>query len=279
MANSLAIHILPDSNPNNVSEMIRQLNKDPDLHFDTAKVLIEYLRECGQSTNEWVQSTASSMGIVERSDTGLHLSQNGSALGKIRDDAIYDLMHFLMYTGWNDKKPSEFLQSWAYRSVCDQYWQMGHTELSSDYLDRQVAEIIDVAQSVFSEMNIGNFDEISFSRKSLRGAHNWLEAVNPPVIDGKIFKRRSFCPPELVMMALGYTLRDEDNIVGIDILLTQEKRELISKICLLEPDALDRALDWSMPIFSNLITPGTTAGFYGRFVRLSRIPSLEDMIR
>lgn len=279
MAKSLAIHILPDSNPTNVTEMYQLLARNTDMSFGTAKELIEFLNNAGQSTNEWVQSTSSSMGILERTEAGIQLSPVGSALALVRDDVRYDLLHFLMYTGWSDQNPTDFLQSWAYREVCNQYWEIGTVELSSDYLDRQVAEIIALAHSTFTALHINDFDEISFSRKSLRGAHNWLEAVKPSVIQDKTFKRRSFCPPELVMMAIGYVLQDEENVTGIDILLTPEKRTQISRICLLEPDVLDRTLDWTIPIFSNLIAPGTTAGFYGRFVRLTRRPTMADMVR
>lgn len=279
-ANRLAIHVLPDSNPTNVSQMIDLLALHPDLRFATAKDLIEYLREEAQPTNDWVQSTATSMGILERGSEGIRLSPDGFALAQVREDIRGDLLHYLMYSGWTAHQPTEFLQSWAYREVCDQYWALGTVELTNSYLDRQVGEIIALARDAFSQMNIGAFDEISFSRKSLTGAHNWLKAVNPPAIEGKtLFKRRAFCPPELVVMALAYVLRDEDNITGIDLLLTPEKREALCKVCLLEPDALDRTLDWAIPVFSHLISPGTTAGFYGRFIRLNRVPTLRDIVR
>lgn len=279
MAKSLAIHVPPDSNPTNIWAMIFQLSKDSNSKFDTAKELIEYLRDSGQSTSDWVYSTASDLGILERTDEGIQLSANGLALAKMRADVRQDMLHFLIYTGWSAKRPTEFLQSWAYRMVCNQYWELGTTELTNDYLDRQVAQIIDLAQTVFSAMEVGDFSEISFSRKSIRGALNWMEAVSPSVIENKTFSRRSFCPPELLVMAIGHILQDEANIIGIDILLTPEKREAIGKICLLEPDNLDRVLDWALPIFSNLIAPGTTAGFYGRFIRLHRLPTLQDMVR
>jgi len=34
-----------------------------------------------------------------------------------------------------------------------------------------------------------------------------------------------------------------------------------------------------IPIFPQVIAPGTTAGFYGRFVRLHKLPQLADVIR
>lgn len=48
-------------------------------------------------------------------------------------------------------------------------------------------------------------------------------------------------------------------------------------ICLLEPAALDRALDWMLPLSPQVIEPGTRAGVYGRFVRLRKMPKLSDL--
>lgn len=279
MVKTLAIHVLPDSNPANIGMLITQLAQEPDRKFETGKELIEYLRDLGQNTNDWVQSTAASMGILERTDEGIRITSTGIALAQVRDDVRADLLHFLLYTGWSAKRPKEFLQSWGYRTVCDQYWGQDTVALANDYLAHQVAEVISLAQNTFAQMDVGEFDEISFSRKSLRGVFNWLEALSPPVMADNTFKRRAFCSPELVMLALGHVLHDEASATGIDILLSPEKREQISRICLLDPDSLDRALDWTLPIFSHIITPGTTAGFYGRFVRLNRLPTMGDMVR
>jgi len=285
MASSrLAIHVLPDSNPTNVLQMVMLLSSMPDETFGTAKALIEYLREAGQNANDWVQSTASSMGILLKTEDGIRLSSDGLALASMRDDARGDILHFLMYTGWTPNAPTEFLQSWAYRLVCDQYWEQGTVALTSNYLHAQIGEVINIAEEYFPQIGVSDFDEVSFSRKSLRGVHNWLEAVSPPVIidDGQgtpTFSRRSFCPPELVVLAIAHVLEQEENALGIDVLLTPEKRESISRICLLDPNAFDRVLDWALPIYPHLITPGTTAGFYGRFIRLHKFPELRDVVR
>lgn len=275
----LAIHVLPDSNPSNVWGLVTLLSKSPSLVFDSSKELVDFLTESGVNANAWVQSTSASMGLLTKGEEGICLSMDGFALSEVRDDARGDLLHFLVYTGWSKDRPKEFLQSWAYRLVCDRYWERGTVELTSDMKKHQVGEVINLAQIEFMQMDVGDFDEISFSGKSLRGIYNWLEAVSPPVITNDTFSRRTFCPPELVIMAIGWVLREENNTVGIDILLTPEKREAICKICLLEPDALDRVLDWALPIFGHIITPGTQAGFYGRFIRLHKIPQFKDLVR
>lgn len=282
----LNIHIQPDANPDNVSRMIRLLVDDPNFTFPTQKDLLFLLEENYIGSRIELPSTAMSMGILEKINGSIQLSRDGHALARVREDVRGDLLHFLMYAGWNASRPLDFLQSWGYRNCCDRYWAMGQVQLTSAYLDRQVEETITEAREVFTALNLGDFDEISFSRKSLTGAHKWLLALQPPVLhpnslDAKdrTFRRRDFCPPELIVVALAWVLRDETTVTGVDILLTREKREALCKACLLSPEALDRVLDWAIPTFPALLSPGTRAGAYGRFVRLHKVPTVQDVIR
>jgi len=282
----LNIHVQPDANPDNTLKMIELLAADPDQLFLMQKDLLNLLTENNITSRVELPSTAEDMGILTKVDGKIRLSQNGYALTQVREEARNDLLHFLMYSGWDARRPLEFLQSWGYRNCCDRYWTAGEIQLTSVYLDRQVEETINEARATFTAMNVGVFDEISFSRKSLTGAHKWLLALQPPVLHpnsleakDRIFRRRGFCPPELVVMALAWVMRNETTVADVDILLTPEKREALCRVCLLAPEALDRVLDWAIPTFPNLLAPGTRAGAYGRFVRLHKIPTLQDVIR
>lgn len=283
----LNIHIQPDANPDNLSRTIDTLSAETDLEFSTSRELLEFLDEQNIASRIELPSTATSMGVLERVENGIGLSPDGNALAKIKEDVRGDLFHFLMYSGWDARSPMEFLQSWGYRNCCDRYWVMGEVELTSSYLDRQVEETINQAYEIFSELNVPEFDDISFSRKSLTGAHKWLLPVQPQVTHPndpdfrgeRVFRRRDFCPPELLVLALAWVLRSDTDVVGVDVLLTREKREAICKACLLSPEALDRVLDWAIPTFPEILSPGTSAGFYGRFVRLHKLPTMEDLIR
>ena len=241
----------------------------------------DYLEERGVGNRSEIRTTAKEINVLMETSQGLQITPLGLALAQVRDDARGDLLHLLLFTGWNENEPTAFMQSWAYRQCCLRYWSEEKVELTTAYIDRQVAETVDEAATAFA--SLGDFQASSFSRKSLNGAHNWLRGLNPAVVeksDGiEVFRRRSFCPPELLLLALGWLLRDELAVTEVDVLLSREKREQLCQICLLEPQALDRALDWMMPIFPNVIEPGTKAGFYGRFVRLRKLPTVEDVIR
>jgi hypothetical protein len=90
------------------------------------------------------------------------------------------------------------------------------------------------------------------------------------------FERRYFCPSQLALLAAGWVARTTGGEVGIDLLLTPERREEMSKLCLVDPSALDKVLDWMLPIYPKIIQPGTRAGAYGRFIRFRKWPQIED---
>jgi hypothetical protein len=278
----LAIHIPPDANPTNISQVIRLLGKSPDQTYGKASELTSLFEEQGIGSRGEIQSTAMGMQLLEKTGTGISISPIGIALSNVREDVLGDLLHFLMFSRWAEATPTVFLQSWTYRQICIKYWTLGRVDLTEAFLDALIGEILENTPQVFADLSSVD-DGVSFGRKSLSGAHNWLRGIQPPVLEksgkGDVFNRRSFCPPELLLMGLQWVLRDEQDIVGIDILLTREKREAICQVCLLEPDALDRALDWMLPIFPNVISPGTSAGFYGRFVRFHKVPTFEDIVR
>lgn len=281
----LAVHIVPDANPVNVNEMLQALKNEEHV-FSLAKDLVEHLAEKGISSNSWVQLAAVGMGLLlDKEHGGLKLSDQGRAFVALREDVRSDILHFLMATGWDPARPTEFLPSWAYRACCDQYWSTATLTLTDAYLNRQVQDMVNATRAEFERMGVGPFKEISFSRKSLTGALKWLDALQPPVLSRSeerspyVFSRRSFCPPELLMLSLGHVWGNEVDVLDSELLLSREKREQICRLCLLDPDALDQTLDWALSIFPHLAEDGTSAGVYGRFIRLHKLPTLVDVVR
>lgn len=273
----LAIHVLPDSNPSNVSDLIYQLARTPDLSFKTNRELVEFMKNSGSKSNEWMASTATKMGILSRTDHGPIITPTGIALARASRAILGDLLHFLLFTGWSEDEPFQFLQSWSYRQICERYWQQGRVGLSTEYKNRVASDITADALEWFSKY--GDYSSASFGLKSIKGAHDWLAALRPPVLEGSTFTRRTFCPPELLVLAFGYVLRNEEGATEFDTLLSPGIRTAICQACLLDPVNLDKTLDWAMSVFPDLISPGTSAGSYGRFVRLHKLPTIEDIVR
>ncbi len=275
---AVAIHVAPEATPECIALLMSELAKHADLRFRTVQDLRQYCEAVGIGDRTEIQHVATSLGLLERDSEGIGLSPVGRALDAVRRDARGDVLHGLIYSRWIQSDPLCFPASWAYRQVCDTYSSLSGVDLTDQYLDQVVEDVINLAETTFAS-SARLQRRVSFSRKSLLGVGNWLAALNPSVIDGRMFRRRSFCPPELLLLAVGYAVQGEDGTLETDILLSRERRDVICRVCLLEPDALDRALDWMLAIYPSIIEPGTSAGFYGRFVRLHQLPSIADVVR
>ncbi|MCX9078323.1 MAG: hypothetical protein OIN84_10140, partial [Candidatus Methanoperedens sp.] len=120
---------------------------------------------------------------------------------------------------------------------------------------------------------------VSLSVNSLSGVEHWLERLTPEAIIDKRYVLRHYCSPELLLMALGYITETTDAQLEIEQPLSEERRELLCRICLIDESALDQMLDWLYPEYPDCVQPGTRTGSYGRFVRVLRLPSLKDLLR
>ncbi|MCU0496200.1 MAG: hypothetical protein MUF87_02475 [Anaerolineae bacterium] len=188
-----------------------------------------------------------------------------------------ELMHFLHYTTWNEASPYLNGFSWFYRTFCDYLFEQegfkfGNTEISNRVCVQFNDQI--EATEIFQPYLNGN---PSLSANSITGIQHWLDALNPPVIVKNIFNRRNFCSPELLLLGIGWIFRDEPDPIGVPLLLSRPQREILCRLCLLDPKFFDRTLDWLIPRYPKVILSEEKAGFYGRSIRLRKLPSLEDL--
>jgi hypothetical protein len=184
------------------------------------------------------------------------------------------VLHFLLATAW-DRTPDDALAlSWAYRRLCEDLWERGTSALRPAESRAFVADLLSQAREQFPDA-----ERISLSAKSVLGMRRWLEALDPPVIDGDVFRRRDVCARELLALAVAEAARVDRTVVGTDLLLSPERRRAICRLCLLEPAALDRRLDQTVVAFPELLAPGTRAGPYGRFVRVLAPPDITRFVR
>lgn len=277
MADKLAIHVAPEANPDNLTALITSMYEN-DAIFSSASEMLEYADSLGIGSRVEMSITATQMGLIERTSTEVKLSSAGKALAQIGESLRGEILHIIMYSGWHSTDPKKFLPSWAYRQICDEYWRCREIVLDASANDQQVTQMISTAESTFSELGIHDFAGISFSRKSLSGARKWLEALNPPVIADGRFEYREFCPPQTLLLAFGFVMRDELEALDVDILLSHDRREALCRACLLNPTNFDQVLDWMLPLYPHIITADNEVGYYGRYVRLHKLPTLEDLV-
>jgi hypothetical protein len=267
---TMIFHVPQEGAPDQLIPLLDAWNTSNKI-FTNSKAISDFARSLGISSRTELHSMALACGLIEKDDVGaVSLTPTGKLVSCIKVDVRPEIIHYLLYTGWKDELPGNKALLWSYRTVTDHYWEQPEVNIVTD-ADKLTEQIRNLIQEKFG-------CNPSFSPKSLRGVRKWLEALTPPVIQNNIFTRRRFCSPELILLALGWAARSGGIELGVDVLLTGERRETISRLCLLESASLDRVIDWMMPLYPKIVLPGTNAGVYGRFVRFLKWPELNDLI-
>ncbi len=275
MASGLTFHIPQEAEPEAILPLIEAMffeNKT----FPTVKALLEFTYQRGLGNRTEIQILARTCGLLER-EKDIRLTSKAKAIAQLESKTQSDVIHYLLYTGWSSEEPTVRTRLWGYRQVVDSLWQRSPINVLA-MTNEMVTEIVNRTEETFGHLPTYE-GGASFSDKSIRGVRKWLESVNPSVInEEEVFERRYFCPSQLALLTSGWVARMTGGEVGIDLLLTPERREAISKLCLIAPSALDKVLDWMLPIYPEIIQPGTRAGAYGRFIRFRKWPQIEDLV-
>ena len=213
------------------------------------------------------------LGLLDKSASGFVLSPTAWSIHAMAPAVRSDMMHFLLWSAWKPGANGALGISWSYRAFCNRLWDQQVVHLTSGEVASVVADLLGEAREVFL-----GADSLAYRPDSVRGLRRWLHSLDPPVMDGDVFRRREVCSREVLLLALGQVAREDGAELGVDLLLTPERRKAICRICLLEPAALDRRLDHMLPSFPRLVAPGTRTGAYGRFVRLLAHPEITSLV-
>lgn len=265
----LIFHVPPEAGPEQLLPLLEAMCTDiPEI--TNVGELLEFAKGHGLKPRTEVQSVARSLDLLTHASGNLiKPSPSATTIISLKPEVRPELVHFLFYTTWKRENSCENTISWSYRQVCSALWERAPVTLTA--LSNVIAEEIrNTIQEIFH-------CDPSFGPKSIRGVKKWVEAVNPPAIAGNRFVQRQFCSPELALLATSWVTKAEGDI-GVDFLLTPQRREAICRVCLLDPSALDRVLDWMLPLYPEIVRSGTNAGVYGRFVRFLKWPQIVDLL-
>jgi hypothetical protein len=263
---TLSFHIRHEVRPDRTKDVFVSIaNCEPDDHVIQAGRQLHRLRQ---------------LGLIDKTE----LSELGKTIFDLcqsNPNLWGDLLHYVQYTLWNEKTPDINGFSWTYRFLSNYMWRYAIiTRIDHKFFEPVVSSLINEAEaSNHFDIEQTRKATVSLSGDSLNGGRYWLESLMPPVIENDVFTRRHFCPPELLLLAVGWVAQQTEGELGIDFLLTPARREMICQLCLLDPSALDRVLDWSLPLYPNVMVAGTNAGVYGRFLRFLKWPELSDLLR
>ena len=265
MSETLSFHVRHEVTPDRVLDVLTALEAGEDYSTVTQSD-----RQLARIRALGLLDTERNAGLSRRGKLVLQVAQKKKGLWA-------DLGHFLHFTLWDGDSPNRNGFSWFYRAFCDYLWNSGEISLAK----RSALSVIcsEFNNRIEAEAQFEPFlanKSPSLSPDSISGIQHWLEALSPPVIQGQSFARRTFCLPELLLLALGWAFRYEPEPIGVPLLLSRERRELVCRLCLLDPASLDRTLDWMLPRFPAVIESGEKAGFYGRSIRFRKLPTIED---
>ena len=284
---SLTFHVPPDAGPDDTLALLQTLDDNPDVSFETYKDLSAWAESnygAGGRKND-AHKMAQIAGLLTRdgrTPTGdgasiITLTPLGRQLLSVRRERCFEVAHFILYTGWERHHGEAQGPLWSYRTICDTLWT--HAEINVSEMNRAITNTV---SSQIDEEFPQHSKDLSFGPKSVAGVIRWLERLEPPAVQQKVFRRRASCSAELMLLALGWVYRDVLPAAGADaggpadLLLTAERREALCRVCLLDPAHLDRLLDWTVSVYPRYVGEGTRAGSLGRFLRLYRAPRLED---
>jgi hypothetical protein len=191
-----------------------------------------------------------------------------------------EAMHCLLYTTHVFDPAKRF--SWAYARVVDALWESDAYVLDGQATARLVGMVVEEASQAFGVP----IEKIAFSRDSIRGVLNWLQALEPPVIEstGKsnCFRRRHYCPPLAFLWAVDFLYRAHCTAHGVRMFLTPERVDQLCRSCALDPSGLENVLMMTKRTSDydrgGVFDYGTEGGF-GRWVLLTRpcpVPTLPS---
>jgi hypothetical protein len=281
MGNSMSqymFHVRHNARPDSLQAFIELVNEYPGADDET---LIANGAAQGsrigtaitsvQSLRENVAQVLRDFSLLEQETN--HLTKRGMQLCELvytKPALLAEVMHFFFYSTWYPSAPSQNCFSWTYMTTVQQLWSSIQAALSF----KQLASDLEArAKQVFPDA------KISISADTMRGVMNWLRPLSPAVLDErdntKRFTRRSFCPPELFVLAIDHIYGRKGIQYGSNLLMEPEMQEQICQICVLEPEGFERVAEYATLQFP-FLAQGMGGG-WGSYLRLDRAPSLDDL--
>ena len=279
----LTFHVAVSATPAKIPHLLSVL-QNADMPILESIVLDQMALEQSSDTNRFDEArilAEQQLGLIEAAKEGLRITRRAEVILVKRTSVQYDLLHYLFYTTWRPEEPAKHARSWFYRTICDTLWNMQQATLDLDTRDTLTQQLTSQALEDFQSVLGFSGEKISIGRQTMAGALEWLRHLKPQVLEGEKveeFCRRQACSAELFLLALSRSYQLGGSEVGMDLLLSPQRRDEICRLCLLGPLQFDRMLDWVLPIFPQFISQGTRSGSYGRFVRLNHLVQIEDLL-
>ncbi|MBK9232168.1 MAG: hypothetical protein IPO15_15285 [Anaerolineae bacterium] len=178
------------------------------------------------------------LGLMER--RRIKLTEPGQDMARLASnhpDLLFEMFHYLYYSTWTKEREADNCFSWSYRTLCNHLWEQARSTVDRKALASFVAT---EASHQFQ------LEQVSVSSNTINGVLIWLESLSPSTLLQKTdqqqdeFARRTFCPPELFILALDFLYKIHGLEFGTNLILSDHKRDEVCRVCLLEPESFDR---------------------------------------
>ncbi len=277
----LTFHVAPDAGPDVTLGLLNTLYLNPQMRFSTmGQLCTTCVEQFGVATHHFdAAKMAQLAGVTTKIQHGkpIRLTERGLQIVTAATRLQVDLLHYLLYTGWDERQPTHNGPLCTYRQVCDILWHGGADRVSQRRLLRGVKfRLNELFNTVAEYQQL----RLSLSGKSMRGVTIWLARLNPPAHADAQFVPRADCPSELLVLALAWVYRDRIpsgwSDGSLELILDFARREELARLCLLDPAALDHLLNLATDRHRRYLTDGGYGGGGLRILHLHRLPQLSD---
>ncbi len=280
----LMFHVAPDAGPDVTIGLLKTLFDNPATYFASMRHLCRVcLNTYGVGSHyfdaaKMARLTNLISGSGSHYSKPIRLTELGIRIVMAATRLQVDLLHYLLYTGWDERQPTLRGPLCTYRQVCNILCNGGADKVKHTDLVRGVRYALDAH---FAEVAEYQQLHLSLSGKSVRGVTVWLERLCPPAMAEGQFTPRRDCPSELLLLALAWVYRDQlpsNSLRFRDMKLSLDRshREALCRLCLLDADALDPLLDQAIDRHRQYLSDDGRGAGGVRSLVLHRLPSLAD---
>lgn len=276
MTPTMTFHVPPEAGPSAMRALLAVLDGSEEgavfRRTELMQAMTPYLETNPRSE---VLTLASGLGIIAQVKEGFSANLRARALARI--GCGVDLIHGLQYFAWSPQDPAVLSPSWTYRTLVDSLYDHAPVSLDSQLKNWLIEDVLDRARREFQRVPGFDASRISIGPKSIDGVIRWLAALSPSVMRGGVLRRRDACPPQLLALAIGAVARRAGAADDTDFRLTPDHRSTLYRSAFIEPECLDRMLDWTVATHPTHLRWGTAISTYGRQLVVPSAIAPEDL--
>lgn len=246
-------HIEDDAGPDEIFQYLDTVIAESPTDIDSLKAgASKHNHPIGSAERVRVGPLLARLGLVEIDDQ-FALTEMGDAVVDImyeRPRLFDNILHYLYYTAVDRYPDQHIYTSYTYQLFTNYIHQ---NEPYNSFYGNKGTIVGDVGTELQQHEKIDPSRAaagVSISNKTFNGFLRFLVELDPSVNPNEPdetagYEPRSFCPPELFMLAVDYVYRQTGTEYGTLLTLTDDVQIQIGRLCLLTEDGLESVADYA----------------------------------